>query len=282
MDLGAPLVAQHDRTTSVAQGINRKLGGAVVVCGACGAENPPAARFCNACGHPLTAPGMAGSRSAGYPADDPDNSSTSRLSGNPHPQHLAQKILAGRDALQGERKQVTTPCTASSVRRRSPTAVWPAKGRSGARSRAKPAAGSSRRCGDLLLQTAAHFSLGQNYNAAGDHPAAIEQFRQALDCLERDAGGRRELLGSGSYLPVHARNCFAWSLSELGDFVTASEYGRESVQVADEIGYVNGRMGSHLYYGHDLLAPRGRSRAGPLAARPRAIHYLTRSSRSLD
>ena len=78
---------------------------------------------------------------------------------------------------------------------------------------------------------------------------AIESFRQALDCLERDAGGRPELLGSGSHLAVHVRSCIAWSLSELGDFVTALEYTGESVRVADEIGVIGNRMGARLYFG---------------------------------
>lgn len=35
----------------------------------------------------------------------------------------------------------------------------------------------------------------------------------------------------------------------MGDFVIAMEYGRELVHVANEIGFVSGRMGSHLYFG---------------------------------
>jgi class 3 adenylate cyclase len=65
------------------------------VCPGCGNGNPPASRFCNACGSPLgvTFP-PAQSESA-----PPPQSYT--------PRHLAEKILASRAGLEGERKQVT-------------------------------------------------------------------------------------------------------------------------------------------------------------------------------
>jgi class 3 adenylate cyclase/tetratricopeptide (TPR) repeat protein len=64
------------------------------ICPGCGNGNPPGSRFCNACATPLAAP--APTRPEASPS--------------PHsytPRHLAEKILASRDALQGERKQVT-------------------------------------------------------------------------------------------------------------------------------------------------------------------------------
>jgi len=60
------------------------------VCGACGAEVPAGARFCIRCGQPV-APLAA-------PAPTPEAYT---------PRHLAEKILTGRAALEGERKQVT-------------------------------------------------------------------------------------------------------------------------------------------------------------------------------
>ncbi len=58
-----------------------------MLCAACGSENPSGQKFCNGCGQALTAdPAPA------LPAT---------------PDHLAQKIRAGRGALEGERKQVT-------------------------------------------------------------------------------------------------------------------------------------------------------------------------------
>src|SRR5688572_13555681 len=67
------------------------------LCPACGHEVGPSARFCPECGARLEA------------AASPDTSLTEQ-SPAPRsytPRHLAEKILAGRDALAGERKQVT-------------------------------------------------------------------------------------------------------------------------------------------------------------------------------
>ncbi|HEY2387710.1 MAG TPA: adenylate/guanylate cyclase domain-containing protein [Candidatus Binatia bacterium] len=58
-------------------------------CAACGQSNPSGSRFCNACGAAL-APAVAAERAR------PDT-----------PAHLAERILSGRSALEGERKQVT-------------------------------------------------------------------------------------------------------------------------------------------------------------------------------
>ena len=66
------------------------------VCAACGQGNPPGSRFCDTCGQSLTAP---------PPAAEPAPAPASPRSYTPR--HLAQKILAGREALQGERKQIT-------------------------------------------------------------------------------------------------------------------------------------------------------------------------------
>ncbi len=66
-----------------------------VACPACGQANPPGGRFCDACGSSLAAP--------------PSTTSNTRFS-SPQaytPQHLVEKILTSRSALDGERKQVT-------------------------------------------------------------------------------------------------------------------------------------------------------------------------------
>jgi len=57
-------------------------------CPSCGHENRPSARFCEACGQPLA--GRSGGDRRSYT-----------------PPHLAEKILASRSRLEGERKQVT-------------------------------------------------------------------------------------------------------------------------------------------------------------------------------
>src|ERR1700752_1518240 len=61
-------------------------------CSRCAAELRPGARFCDACGQAQAA--------SASPAATPTPQSYT-------PRHLAEKILAGRDALAGERKQVT-------------------------------------------------------------------------------------------------------------------------------------------------------------------------------
>ena len=61
-----------------------------VVCPACEASNPPTAKFCRQCGAAIT------------PTDSPAQPAVA-----PTPQHLADKILMSRSALEGERKQVT-------------------------------------------------------------------------------------------------------------------------------------------------------------------------------
>ncbi len=65
------------------------MGGDSVNCQSCHHENPAGARFCNACGVRLTAP-----------ATTPEPRSYT-------PHHLVEKILAGKSALEGERKPVT-------------------------------------------------------------------------------------------------------------------------------------------------------------------------------
>jgi class 3 adenylate cyclase len=64
-------------------------------CSACGQVNPPGSRFCNACGQQLTPPAPA--------APAPRFATPQAYT----PQHLAEKILTSRSALEGERKQVT-------------------------------------------------------------------------------------------------------------------------------------------------------------------------------
>jgi class 3 adenylate cyclase/tetratricopeptide (TPR) repeat protein len=63
-----------------------------LTCGNCGSRVPSGARFCSQCGHPANP--ISNHRRFGSPKDYT-------------PQHLADKILASRKALEGERKQVT-------------------------------------------------------------------------------------------------------------------------------------------------------------------------------
>ena len=63
-----------------------------MLCSACGFSSEPAARFCGGCGRPLTRVSAGGRR---------------LLTAPPAPAHLAQRILASRGAIEGERKLVT-------------------------------------------------------------------------------------------------------------------------------------------------------------------------------
>src|SRR4030095_16720287 len=65
-------------------------------CPACGQSNAPASRFCSGCRRAL---GPPASVAGGPPRLDSPGAYT--------PSHLAQRILAGRKSLEGERKQVT-------------------------------------------------------------------------------------------------------------------------------------------------------------------------------
>jgi class 3 adenylate cyclase/predicted ATPase len=69
-----------------------------LTCGQCCTELPPNAKFCLECGHPAGAPPAA-------PAAAPASRFTSPQSYTP--QHLAERIISSRGALEGERKQVT-------------------------------------------------------------------------------------------------------------------------------------------------------------------------------
>jgi len=73
-------------------------------CHACGAEQPRHAKFCNECGAPLRGSELV-SRASSTPT--PVLRATSNEPSLLHSQHLADKILQSKSALEGERKQVT-------------------------------------------------------------------------------------------------------------------------------------------------------------------------------
>src|SRR2546428_11535094 len=67
-----------------------------VACPECGTDNGPGYKFCKKCGHALG--------SGPSPEKDPARfASPQRYT----PRHLAEKILTSKNALEGERKQVT-------------------------------------------------------------------------------------------------------------------------------------------------------------------------------
>jgi class 3 adenylate cyclase/tetratricopeptide (TPR) repeat protein len=68
------------------------------MCASCGQGNPPGSRFCDACGQALAAPVRPDTPTTGASPTSPQSYT---------PKHLAEKILASRAGLEGERKQVT-------------------------------------------------------------------------------------------------------------------------------------------------------------------------------
>ena len=66
-----------------------------LLCPACQTSNAPDSRFCKACGTLLLT------------AESPQPAQRTAASPSYTPRHLADKILAMRSALEGERKQVT-------------------------------------------------------------------------------------------------------------------------------------------------------------------------------
>src|SRR5947207_14578006 len=71
-----------------------------LVCPGCDFSNDGGEKFCGGCGSPLGAPPA---RSVPAPPPEP----TTRSPQTYTPQHLAERILTSRAALEGERKQVT-------------------------------------------------------------------------------------------------------------------------------------------------------------------------------
>jgi class 3 adenylate cyclase/tetratricopeptide (TPR) repeat protein len=91
-------------------------------CAGCGHENPPESRFCNECGGPLAAgctscggenPASAkfcnqcGASLAAAAASDPEAGIPERSPRDYTPEHLAERILRSKSAIEGEHKQVT-------------------------------------------------------------------------------------------------------------------------------------------------------------------------------
>src|SRR4051795_5443356 len=70
-------------------------------CAECGTELGPGARFCSECGTPMAGPAST----APPPVPQAANRFTSAQAYTP--QHLAERIISSRGALEGERKQVT-------------------------------------------------------------------------------------------------------------------------------------------------------------------------------
>src|SRR3954470_22237038 len=80
-----------------------ECGAAVaLVCPACGFSNDGGEKFCGGCGAPL-APASGANSQAPTAQPAPRFASPETYT----PQHLAERIISSRGALEGERKQVT-------------------------------------------------------------------------------------------------------------------------------------------------------------------------------
>jgi len=81
-----------------------------IACGACGLGNPAGFKFCGSCGAPLAESGQSRVQSPHSNAAPVAHSSLPARPSSPAsytPKHLAEKILASRSAVEGERKRVT-------------------------------------------------------------------------------------------------------------------------------------------------------------------------------
>jgi class 3 adenylate cyclase/tetratricopeptide (TPR) repeat protein len=91
-----------------------------LLCSACQASNPPTNKFCGECGAKMAAdaaaagPSAPASRAASPPTAPQTQAPPAERFASPEsytPRHLAEKILTSRNAVEGERKQVTVMFT---------------------------------------------------------------------------------------------------------------------------------------------------------------------------
>src|SRR4051794_39195819 len=94
------LQCQHDNREQAkfCEGCGARLA---VSCAACGTELGPSARFCSECGAPAVGSAPVAPTTSALPAPRFPSPETYT------PQHLAERIISSRSALEGERKQVT-------------------------------------------------------------------------------------------------------------------------------------------------------------------------------
>ena len=84
--------------------------------------------------------------------------------------------------------------------------------------------------GDLALQAATNFHLGELYDALGDHRRAAEVLRSNVEALDQES--LPEPLRR-SALPIHSRAWLALSLAELGEFAEGVVPAEEAVRLAE-------------------------------------------------
>jgi DNA-binding winged helix-turn-helix (wHTH) protein/tetratricopeptide (TPR) repeat protein len=87
--------------------------------------------------------------------------------------------------------------------------------------------------GDLSLQIAADFVVGQVHNLLGDYRRAIELFRRALASLEPDQ--MYEHFGWICLPPIQCRIHLVSWLAEIGAFTEGIAYGDEALRIAEGI-----------------------------------------------
>jgi class 3 adenylate cyclase/tetratricopeptide (TPR) repeat protein len=83
------------------------------------------------------------------------------------------------------------------------------------------------------LQIWAHFYLGQGYHAMGDYPQAIDFLRRSVASLEGDL--QRERFDMPGLASVLSRSWLVWCLAEQGRFSEGLAYGKEALQIAENV-----------------------------------------------
>jgi tetratricopeptide (TPR) repeat protein len=102
--------------------------------------------------------------------------------------------------------------------------------------------------GDLGLQVATNFFLGQIRLNLGDYREAVTYFRSIVDALEGDR--RHDRFGMVALPAVQARSFLAGCLATLRAFAEGVWYAEEAVQIAEAVDHPYSLIDAYLRLGH--------------------------------
>jgi tetratricopeptide (TPR) repeat protein len=102
--------------------------------------------------------------------------------------------------------------------------------------------------GDLGLQIATNFFLGQIHSNVGDYREAVTYLRRIMDVL---AGDRlHDRFGMVAFPAVQARSFLAGCLAALGAFAEGVRYAEEAVQIAEAVDHPYSLIDAYCRLGH--------------------------------
>jgi tetratricopeptide (TPR) repeat protein len=102
--------------------------------------------------------------------------------------------------------------------------------------------------GDLGLQVATNFFLGQIHSGLGDYHEAATYFRSIVDALEGDR--LHERFGMVALPAAQARSFLAGCLAVLGAFAEAVIYAEDAVRIAEAMDHPYSLIDASLRVGH--------------------------------